>query len=116
MLCHLSESEEDREVLEQVQGMLKPLQTQLERLVSNSGVTVLPRRKAGDPPPRNNRSLRQANLQKMNEVQRSIDGWEGKDISQCGCSEFVKGGQPWGGAGQDGLVLGRGFGGRKTGG
>ena len=91
MLCHLSESEEDREVLEQVQGMLKTLQTQLERIVSNSGVTVLPRRKAGDPPARNNRSLRQANLQKMNEVQKSIDGWEGKDISQSGCSEFVKG-------------------------
>ncbi|XP_043192883.1 son of sevenless homolog 2-like isoform X2 [Amphibalanus amphitrite] len=90
MLCHLAQTEDDREVLEQAQGMLKPLQTQLERIVSNSGVTVLPRRKAGDPPARNNRSLRQASLQKMNEVQRSIDGWEGKDISQCGCSEFVK--------------------------
>ncbi|XP_037073475.1 son of sevenless homolog 2-like [Pollicipes pollicipes] len=102
MLCHLSESEEDREVLEQVQGMLKTLQTQLERVVSNSGITVLPKRKPGDPPARNNRSVRQANIQKMNEVQRCMDGWEGKDISQCGCSEFVKEG-----------VLGKLGGGRK---
>lgn len=36
------------------------------------------------------RSNRQASIQKMNELQKSIDGWEGKDIGQC-CNDFVMG-------------------------
>lgn len=36
------------------------------------------------------RTGRQAIVQKMSDLQRSIDGWEGKDIAQM-CSEFILG-------------------------
>lgn len=36
------------------------------------------------------RGDRQAALGKMNELQKSIDGWEGKDIGQS-CNEFIMG-------------------------
>ena len=31
---------------------------------------------------------KQLAIKRMNEIQKSIDGWEGKDIGQC-CSEFI---------------------------
>ena len=40
------------------------------------------------------RSNRQAQVQKMAELQRNIDGWEGKDIWQS-CSEFILGESLW---------------------
>jgi son of sevenless-like protein len=36
------------------------------------------------------RTGRQAIVQKMTDLQKSIDGWEGKDIWQS-CSEFILG-------------------------
>jgi len=33
---------------------------------------------------------RQQTVQKMTELQKSIDGWEGRDIAQS-CSEFILG-------------------------
>lgn len=81
----LTPSEEDRESLEQVEGLLQPLKAELERKV------VLPKRRPGDVFVRSHgQTSRQAALQKMNELQKSIDGWEGKDIGQC-CSEVVMG-------------------------
>ena len=34
------------------------------------------------------RATRKATLQKLNDIQKSIEGWEGKDLTQC-CSEFI---------------------------
>lgn len=83
VLKKLTPSEEDRESLEQVEGLLQPLRAELERKV------ILPKRRPGDVFVRSHgQTSRQAALQKMNELQKSIDGWEGKDIGQC-CSEVV---------------------------
>ena len=94
VLHRLSPTKEDRESLEQVEGLLKPLQVELERLLQSfnpSGFTGLPKRKPseaigsamggstsvlvrtgllGGP-----RSSRPAALSKLQELQRSIDGW-----------------------------------------
>ncbi|XP_035214652.1 son of sevenless homolog 2-like isoform X1 [Stegodyphus dumicola] len=85
MLKKLTPSAEDRESLEQAEGVFQPLKAELERLCSN----ILPKRKQGEAFSRMySRTNRQASIQKMNELQRSIDGWEGKDIGQC-CNDFV---------------------------
>ena len=101
-LHRLSPSKEDRESLEQVEGLLKPLQVELERLLlvtaGSSGMAV-PKRKPsesgcpggalirtgllGGP-----RSSRQAALCKLQELQRNIDGWEGKEAGPA-CNEFI---------------------------
>lgn len=85
LLKKLSPSEEDRESLEQAEGLLQPLKSELERICSGT----LLKRKPGEAFLRmHGRTSRQAALQKMNELQKSIDGWEGKDIGQC-CNEFI---------------------------
>ena len=105
-LHRLSPSKEDRESLEQVEGLLKPLQVELERLLSCTGVGVnLPKRKpsetggigAAGPLMRTGllggpRSSRPAALCKLQELQRSIDGWECKEAGPA-CNEFICEGQ-----------------------
>lgn len=105
-LHRLSVSKEDRESLEQVEGLLKPLQVELERLLSFSGVGVnLPKRKPSEtggigpagPLVRTGllggpRSSRPAALCKLQELQRSIDGWECKEAGPA-CNEFIYEGQ-----------------------
>uniref|UniRef100_A0A0P4W486 Ras-GEF domain-containing protein n=1 Tax=Scylla olivacea TaxID=85551 RepID=A0A0P4W486_SCYOL len=88
MLLSNTESEEGRESLEQVKGLLCPLQSQLERNIHNSPYSAYLKRKLNEINSRHRRQSRQQTLIKMKELQRSIDGWEGKVISQC-CNEFV---------------------------
>ncbi|XP_066990925.2 protein son of sevenless [Anabrus simplex] len=82
ILHRLSPSEDDRESLEQVEGVLRPLQMELLHTVGS-----LPKKDAGIR--MHGRARRQAALEKTNELQKCIDGWEGKDIGQC-CNEFIR--------------------------
>ncbi|XP_072345912.1 son of sevenless homolog 2 [Scyliorhinus torazame] len=82
-----SEDEEDRECLKQAITTLLNLQCSMERICNKH----LPKRRAGEPLPRlYNHQIRSKHLaiKKMNEIQKNIDGWEGKDIGQC-CNEFI---------------------------
>ncbi|XP_042193902.1 son of sevenless homolog 2 isoform X2 [Callorhinchus milii] len=82
-----SKDEEDRECLKQAITALLNLQCSMERIYNKH----LPKRRAGEPLPRlYNRQIRSKHLaiKKMNEIQKNIDGWEGKDIGQC-CNEFI---------------------------
>uniref|UniRef100_A0A8C3LCB4 SOS Ras/Rho guanine nucleotide exchange factor 2 n=1 Tax=Chrysolophus pictus TaxID=9089 RepID=A0A8C3LCB4_CHRPC len=83
----LQVSEEDRECLKQAITALLNLQCSMERIYSKHS----PRRRPGEPVCRfYNRQIRSKHLaiKKMNEIQKNIDGWEGKDIGQC-CNEFI---------------------------
>ncbi|NXI32618.1 SOS2 protein, partial [Sterrhoptilus dennistouni] len=82
-----SEDEEDRECLKQAITALLNLQCSMERIYSKHS----PRRRPGEPVCRfYHRQIRSKHLaiKKMNEIQKNIDGWEGKDIGQC-CNEFI---------------------------
>uniref|UniRef100_A0A8C0F4X9 SOS Ras/Rho guanine nucleotide exchange factor 2 n=1 Tax=Bubo bubo TaxID=30461 RepID=A0A8C0F4X9_BUBBB len=86
-LQECSEDEEDRECLKQAITALLNLQCSMERIYSKHS----PRRRPGEPVCRfYNRQIRSKHLaiKKMNEIQKNIDGWEGKDIGQC-CNEFI---------------------------
>ncbi|MBN3298710.1 SOS2 protein, partial [Amia calva] len=79
--------QDDQECLKQAITALLNLQCSVERIYSKH----LPRRKPGEPMYRlYSRQVRskQLAIKRMNEIQKSIDGWEGKDIGQC-CSEFI---------------------------
>uniref|UniRef100_A0ABK0M1M3 SOS Ras/Rho guanine nucleotide exchange factor 2 n=3 Tax=Rattus norvegicus TaxID=10116 RepID=A0ABK0M1M3_RAT len=82
-----SEEQEDRECLNQAITALMNLQGSMDRIYKQHS----PRRRPGDPVCLfYNRQLRSKHLaiKKMNEIQKNIDGWEGKDIGQC-CNEFI---------------------------
>lgn len=82
-----SEDEDDRECLKQAITALINLQCSVDRIYGKHQ----PRRKPGEPMYRlYSRQVRskQLAIKRMNEIQKSIDGWEGKDIGQC-CSEFI---------------------------
>uniref|UniRef100_A0A8D2J7U7 SOS Ras/Rho guanine nucleotide exchange factor 2 n=2 Tax=Varanus komodoensis TaxID=61221 RepID=A0A8D2J7U7_VARKO len=82
-----SEDEEDRECLKQAITALLNLQCSMERIYNKHS----PRRRPGEPVFWfYNRQVRSKHLaiKKMNEIQKNIDGWEGKDIGQC-CNGFI---------------------------
>uniref|UniRef100_A0A7N8XQ50 Son of sevenless homolog 2 (Drosophila) n=1 Tax=Mastacembelus armatus TaxID=205130 RepID=A0A7N8XQ50_9TELE len=82
-----SEDQDDRECLKQAITALLNLQSSVDRIYAKHQ----PRRKPGEPMYRlYSRQVRskQLAIKRMNEIQKSIDGWEGKDIGQC-CSEFI---------------------------
>ncbi|XP_044762571.1 protein son of sevenless [Coccinella septempunctata] len=76
-------SAEDKESLEQVEVMLKPLQMELSRCVPSS---ALPRTST---PLLQIRARRQAALEKIQELEKIVENWDSKDIGQC-CNEFVR--------------------------
>ncbi|XP_028854735.1 son of sevenless homolog 2 isoform X2 [Denticeps clupeoides] len=82
-----SKDDDDRECLKQAITALLNLQSSIERIYGK----YQPRRKPGEPMYRlYSRQVRskQLAIKRMNEIQKSIDGWEGKDIGQC-CSQFI---------------------------
>ncbi|XP_074069539.1 son of sevenless homolog 2 [Macrotis lagotis] len=86
-LQECSEEQEDRECLKQAITALLNFRCSMERICNKHS----PRRRPADPVCRfYNRQLRSKHLaiKKMNEIQKNIDGWEGKDIGQC-CNEFI---------------------------
>ncbi|XP_070605115.1 son of sevenless homolog 2 [Erythrolamprus reginae] len=86
-LQECSEDEEDCECLKQAITALLNLQCSMERIYNKHS----PRRRPGEPVSWfYNRQIRSKHLaiKRMNEIQKNIDGWEGKDIGQC-CNEFI---------------------------
>uniref|UniRef100_A0A8C5Q2C4 SOS Ras/Rho guanine nucleotide exchange factor 2 n=1 Tax=Leptobrachium leishanense TaxID=445787 RepID=A0A8C5Q2C4_9ANUR len=81
-LQECSQVQEDRECLKQAITTLLNLRCSMERIYNKHSL----RRRAGDI----FQILRSKHLaiKKMNEIQKNIDGWEGKDIGQC-CNEFI---------------------------
>lgn len=85
VLQDFSPNDEDKEFLGQALGLMVNLKTSLEKKFGNS----LCKRRPWETSLRlQGQSGRQAALTKMNELQKSIDGWEGKDIWQS-CNEFI---------------------------
>ncbi|XP_034944286.1 protein son of sevenless [Chelonus insularis] len=73
---------EDSETLEQVQGLLRPLQMELLKCVASH-----PKKDTGLR--MQSRARRHAALEKTSELQKTVDGWDQKDIGQC-CNEFIR--------------------------
>ncbi|KAK0054856.1 son of sevenless 2, partial [Biomphalaria pfeifferi] len=82
-LIMASPTDEDRQCLTQADGLLQALKARLERKLGN-----IPKRKNWELSLRLHPHSRSATVQKMTEIQKSIDGWDGKDIIQM-CSEFI---------------------------
>ncbi|KAK6489820.1 son of sevenless-like protein 1 isoform X2 [Huso huso] len=82
-----SEDEEDKECLKQAITALLNLQSSMERICSKS----LAKRRLSESACRfysQQMKGKQLAIKKMNEIQKNIDSWEGKDIGQC-CNEFI---------------------------
>ncbi|EAT47730.1 AAEL001165-PA [Aedes aegypti] len=80
ILLQLSPSQEDKESFEQVQGLLKPLQCELQGISS-----LLPKEYFARV---NSRARRQSAIEKTRDLQNSVEHWD-KDVGQC-CNEFIR--------------------------
>lgn len=77
---------DDYQMLEQSCEYIGIVKANIERLMTAKNI---PRRKMGGNLLRfQGRASREMALAKMNELQKSIDGWEGKDIGQS-CNEYI---------------------------
>lgn len=86
ILHQLSPSQLDKECLEQVEGILKPLQLQI---TSAANKVNLPDNVKEFGLKINATPRRLLAIEKVNEMQKAIDGWDGKDMGQC-CTEFIR--------------------------
>ncbi|XP_039299235.1 protein son of sevenless isoform X3 [Nilaparvata lugens] len=84
ILLDKTPSVEDRESLEQVEGLLRPLQMEL-----TSTVAHLSKRESLQRIRMHGQARRQAAVEKTNELQKTIEGSEVKEISQC-CNELIR--------------------------
>ncbi|XP_051162718.1 protein son of sevenless isoform X1 [Leptopilina boulardi] len=82
VLLERTPNSEDGETLEQVQGVLSPLKTELTKTVAS-----LPIKDSGLR--MQSRARRQAALEKTSELQKTVDGWDQRDVGQC-CNEFIR--------------------------
>ncbi|XP_065078372.1 protein son of sevenless isoform X2 [Ochlerotatus camptorhynchus] len=80
ILLQLSPSQEDKESFEQVQGLLKPLQCELQGISSRLPKEYFARV--------NSRARRQSAIEKTRDLQNSVEHWD-KDVGQC-CNEFIR--------------------------
>ncbi|ESO85451.1 hypothetical protein LOTGIDRAFT_210797 [Lottia gigantea] len=88
-LIESSQSEDDQDCLEQANSLLQALKASMERKFGGN----VPKRKTWEMSLRlQSRFGRPEVLEKMQEIQRSIEGWEGKAIWQS-CSEFIMEGE-----------------------
>jgi len=86
ILHQLSPSQPDKECLEQVEGILKPLQLQM---TSAANKVNLPDNVKEFGLKINATPRRLLAIEKLNEMQKLIDNWDGKDMGQC-CTEFIR--------------------------
>lgn len=83
LLIGLSPAPEDKEMLTEVEGMLKPLRDELTHCVPSQSI------------PRSSATLNQvktrrsAAIEKIQELERIVENWDSKDLGQC-CNEFVR--------------------------
>ncbi|XP_037957376.1 protein son of sevenless [Teleopsis dalmanni] len=81
LLMELSPSQEDVESFQQVQGLLRPLQCDLENIVAH-----LPKESCV---PMSSRARRQLAIERTRELQNTVEHWDDKDVGQ-NCNEFVR--------------------------
>ncbi|GAB0098431.1 Protein son of sevenless [Sergentomyia squamirostris] len=83
ILMEKSPARDDQESFEQVQGLLKPLQCQLQYIVS-----TVPKETRESMVRMHSRSRRQVAFEKTKELQNTVEHWD-KDVGQC-CNEFIR--------------------------